>query len=314
MSIRRLSEWVRCPHCFHGLREIDDTGRTFGCDSGHRFDLNRRGYLTLLPPKRPAFTPDSVAMLDARDTALSSGVYAPIRDALVRALPDHVASLVDLGCGTGYYAGSVARECSSAEVLLADLSPDAVRRAIRSVPGAHGVVLDIWAPLPLRDASCDVLLNVFAPRNLGEFARILAPGGTLLSVVPTPRHLGEFRKSGHAIEVPDGKAERLAVDAATLFAVERREQVEYRAELDGTTASRTPRHGPVGASSRCADAALPLCHGQRRRTRSGPKRLTGADPDLGGPALHRSECSRGLNPQRARLGSAPVLCWSLPVD
>ena len=39
------------------------------------------------------------------------------------------------------------------------------------------------------DASCDVLLNVFAPHSDAEFHRVLRPGGVLLKAVPLERHL-----------------------------------------------------------------------------------------------------------------------------
>ena len=45
------------------------------------------------------------------------------------------------------------------------------------------------AHLPVADASCDLLLNVFAPHDAGEFARVLRPQGVLLRVIPLERHL-----------------------------------------------------------------------------------------------------------------------------
>ena len=62
-----------------------------------------------------------------------------------------------------YYAECLAEAQSGASLLLADRSPEAVRALLRAVPAATGVVLDIWRPLPLRDAVADVVLALFAP-------------------------------------------------------------------------------------------------------------------------------------------------------
>ncbi|MFR4973349.1 MAG: 50S rRNA methyltransferase, partial [Butyricicoccus pullicaecorum] len=43
--------------------------------------------------------------------------------------------------------------------------------------------------LPLADASVDLVLHLFAPMCAEEFARVLRPGGTLLTVTPGARHL-----------------------------------------------------------------------------------------------------------------------------
>jgi 23S rRNA (guanine745-N1)-methyltransferase len=49
------------------------------------------------------------------------------------------------------------------------------------------------------------MANVLAPRNPAEMLRVLAPGGTLIVVTPTERHLHEL----HLLRVHPGKRERL---------------------------------------------------------------------------------------------------------
>ncbi|WP_350349951.1 putative RNA methyltransferase [Agromyces sp. G08B096] len=233
------STWLRCPNCFQDLESV--SGRTYGCVDGHRFDQARGGYLTLLPPRAPRTVGDDRAMLEARAELLDSGAYTPIAEALQRAGRDLLGgdtevSLLDLGCGTGHYAGAVADAVPTRRMLLADRSPDAVRMSMRALAAraaVTGVVLDLWRPLPIRDASADVALDVFAPRNPPEYARVLRSGGLLLIVVPTERHLAELRASGDVLEIPAGK------DAAVLeqftphgFALAGREQVEYAMSAD----------------------------------------------------------------------------------
>jgi SAM-dependent methyltransferase len=149
-------------------------------------------------------------MLAARQDLLRSGLFSPIADAIITAssqgLSD-VASprIADLGCGTGYYAVRLAQAIPSASFFAADRSPIAVRMAARTIPNSTGVVLDLWRPLPLRDTTADLAINVFAPRNPAEFARVIRRGGTLVVVVPTTDHLMELRTRGDLLDVPGGK-------------------------------------------------------------------------------------------------------------
>jgi 23S rRNA (guanine745-N1)-methyltransferase len=55
-------------------------------------------------------------------------------------------------------------------------------------------VADLWTDWPLNDASIDVVLNIFAPRNFAETARVLRPGGWLTLVYPEANHLIELRR------------------------------------------------------------------------------------------------------------------------
>ncbi|KRC62627.1 hypothetical protein ASE14_02005 [Agromyces sp. Root81] len=250
------STWLRCPNCFHDLEPITD--RVLGCSLGHRFDLAKHGAVTLLPPKAPRTVGDDRHMLEARAGLLESGAYAPIVDALVASVRGSIARgdddapppigssadadvvgtqsdlrIADLGCGTGYYAHGLAAAVESGSVLLADRSPTAVRMAMRAVPGSTGVVLDLWRPLPLRDVSADVAINVFAPRNPPEFARIVRTGGLLLIVVPTADHFIELRRLGAALDVPEGKAELVTTQfSAVGFTPLQTTRVEYRLTTD----------------------------------------------------------------------------------
>ena len=66
------------------------------------------------------------------------------------------------------------------------MAKPAARRAARAHPRAAAVVCDVWRGLPIADGCADLVLDVFAPRNGAEFARVLRPGGTLVVVTPAP--------------------------------------------------------------------------------------------------------------------------------
>ena len=61
-------------------------GRTAGCPAGHRYDLARQGYLTLLGGAAPAGAGDTADMVAARAAFLDRGHYAPIVAALAEAV------------------------------------------------------------------------------------------------------------------------------------------------------------------------------------------------------------------------------------
>ena len=95
-------------------------------------------------------------------------------------------------CGEGYYTAQVLHTLQQQgrmpSVCGVDISRDALICAHRRAPELTLAVASI-AHLPVADASCDLLLNVFAPHDAGEFARVLRPRGVLLRVIPLERHL-----------------------------------------------------------------------------------------------------------------------------
>jgi 23S rRNA (guanine745-N1)-methyltransferase len=241
--MEQLAEWLRCPNCAEPL--LPTAALTLGCSAGHRFDVNKRGYVTLVN-SRNATVGDTAQMLTDRADLLRSGAYTPIVDALTQLLPSNAQSprVLDAGCGSGYYLGRILDQRPGAHALALDRSSAAVRMATRSRPNVVGLVADTWEPLPIRDGVCDVILNVFAPRNPAEFARVVAQDGSLLVVVPRSDHLSELRAATDMLAVPEGKATHVEQQLAGYFTRTGLLHVQYALALAHGQAELLRQMGP----------------------------------------------------------------------
>ncbi|WP_027342603.1 putative RNA methyltransferase [Hamadaea tsunoensis] len=203
---------LRCPLCADGLAATPGSLR---CPHGHSFDVARAGYAHLGVGRRlPAG--DTPEMVAARAGFLHH--YLPVRAAVADAVPGGAALVADAGAGTGFYLSGALDAAPDAAGLAMDVSKAALRRAARCHPRAAAVLTDLWGPLPLRDSAVDVLLNVFAPRNGPEYARILTPRGRLVVVTPLADHLSELRAAHGLLDVDPAKEERLATSLSAFQA------------------------------------------------------------------------------------------------
>ncbi len=142
--------------------------------------------------------------------------------------------MLDVGTGTGYYLGSLQTEwAGEGEFLGVDTSRPAIRLAARSYPKAFFVVASIRGRLPLESGSVDVLLDVFSPRNAAEFARLLAPGGCLITVIPGPEHLRQLRDAHHLLGIQENKEELVSSLFGDSFEEPLVTKLEYELVLSG---------------------------------------------------------------------------------
>lgn len=221
---------LACPHCTLPLARRDPTA--VGCAAGHRFDIARQGYLSLLGKGSRTDTGDSADMVQARVAFLGAAHYRPIADRIADLLT--AGPVLEVGAGTGYYLGIAldrlrVRGAGAAVGIALDASRYAARRAAVADPAIGSIVADAWSRLPLADGVVRTVLSVFAPRDPAEVARVLAPGGRLIVVTPEPDHLVEIRSTLGLLTVDAGKPERLA--AAFDGLLEPVERSEFRAEM-----------------------------------------------------------------------------------
>lgn len=192
--------------------ELALDGDVVRCATGHAFDVARQGYVNLLPGDARPLTADTAAMVAARAAFLAAGHYRPLAARLtaVVAATDAEGCVADVGAGTGYHLAAGLDAAPGRAGLALDASAPALRRAARAHPRIGAAVCDAWARLPVRDGAAAVVLNVFAPRDAAELARILAPDGALVIATATSRHLAELVGALGLVTVDPRKPERLA--------------------------------------------------------------------------------------------------------
>ncbi|GII62987.1 ubiquinone biosynthesis protein [Sphaerisporangium krabiense] len=234
---------LACPAC---RGDLSLHGTAVRCAGGHAFDVARQGYVSLLTGSAPPGTADTPAMVAARAEFLQAGHYTPLADR-VRALVGEVAApgpgiVLDAGAGTGYYLARALRPDDAGIAL--DVSKHALRRAARAHPRVAAVVADVWRALPVKDGRVEVVLDVFAPRNGPEFARVLRPGGTLVVVTPTSRHLAPLVETLGLLSVDEDKARRVGESLGSHFTEISREVLESRMLLDHRAVAAAAGMGP----------------------------------------------------------------------
>ncbi|MEA2141180.1 MAG: rRNA (guanine745-N1)-methyltransferase [Solirubrobacteraceae bacterium] len=178
-------------------------------------------------------------MVAAREAFLATGHYRQIAEEIAAAIAAGLAPrgggaplAVDLGAGTGYHLAALLRARPRWRGVALDASRPALRRAARAHPRIAAVACDVWQELPVQDASAELVVNVFAPRNGREIARVLAPGGALVVVTPAPSHLRELVDALGLLGVGADKQGRLHAALAPELESVRRRELELSMTLD----------------------------------------------------------------------------------
>ncbi len=252
---------LRCPVCARPLAPAPAGG--LDCAAGHHFDAARQGYVDLLagPPRHEG---DSAAMVAARAAFLAAGHFDFLAAALVEAATGVRDGdlIVDAGAGTGGYLARLLEAYPRCFGLALDVAKPALRRAARAHPRALAARADVWRGLPVADGAAGALLNVFAPRNGAEFARILRPDGALLVLVPAAGHLAELVGSLGLLRVDPAKQQRLEQSLGGHFAPVRARVLEQPLQLTHDEVGTLVGMGPSAwhqdaAQLAAAIAALP---------------------------------------------------------
>ncbi|VJG31596.1 23S_rRNA m1G745 methyltransferase [Streptococcus pneumoniae] len=182
-----------CPICQENLTLLETN---FKCCNRHSFDLAKFGYVNLAPQIKQSANYDKENFQN-RQQILEAGFYQAILDAVSDLLASSktTTTIWDIGCGEGFYSRKLQESHSEKTFYAFDISKDSVQIAAKSEPNwaVNWFVGDL-ARLPIKDASMDILLDIFSPANYGEFRRVLSKDGILIKVIPTENHLKEIRQ------------------------------------------------------------------------------------------------------------------------
>ncbi|CUU54227.1 23S rRNA (guanine745-N1)-methyltransferase [Parafrankia irregularis] len=253
------------------------------CAEGHSFDVERSGYLNLRTGRARRVVGDTAEMVRARADFLGRGHFAPLTTRLTQlarlthgtsparparaaraARPAGLAAgaagaaaglelALEIGAGTAHHLAAIVDDCPERLGLAADVSKFALRRAARAHPRIGAVAFDVADRWPLPDASVDVLLDVFAPRNLPQMRRLLRPGGALLLVTPGDDHLVELRDALGLVGIHPGKRDRLAAELAGHFDQPTSETLTFTLHLAADELVELALMGPSGHHTDAAE-------------------------------------------------------------
>src|SRR5690554_1311272 len=187
-----LSMHFICPLC---RQPLATTTQGVACSNRHNFDRAKEGYLNLLPvqQKNSREPGDAKAQLRARRDFLTAGYFAPLTDQLCRLIPQDTQTLLDIGCGEGYFTHALQQHLStSADVYGIDIAREGVKLAAKKYQGSYAVASSF--ALPLADQSMQVITRIYAPDCDAELQRVLAPQGRVIIVAPAARHLLGLRQ------------------------------------------------------------------------------------------------------------------------
>ena len=182
-----------CPICQENLTLLETS---FKCCNRHSFDLAKFGYVNLAPQIKQSANYDKENFQN-RQQILEAGFYQAILEAIsdLLASSKNAKTILDIGCGEGFYSRKLQKRHPDKTFYAFDISKDSVQIAAKSEPNwaVNWFVGDL-ARLPIKDASMDILLDIFSPANYGEFRRVLSKDGILIKVIPTENHLKEIRQ------------------------------------------------------------------------------------------------------------------------
>ena len=182
-----------CPICQENLTLVETSLK---CSNRHSFDLAKFGYVNLAPQIKQSANYDKENFQN-RQQILEDGFYQAILKGIsdILATKPSAKTILDIGCGEGFYSRKLQESHSDKTFYAFDISKDSVQIAAKSESNwaVNWFVGDL-ARLPIKDASMDILLDIFSPANYGEFRRVLSKDGILIKVVPTKNHLKEIRQ------------------------------------------------------------------------------------------------------------------------
>ena len=223
----------KCPSCKEALIKEN---KTYRCANNHTFDEAKEGYVNLLlaQHKKSKNPGDNDEMIKSRQAFLNQGYYHSLSSKIVEIIgnspKDFQQTVLDVGCGEGYYMSELVNADEKKELTLAgiDISKTAVKLSGKRKMNALLAVASAY-DLPFLDHDFNTIVSVFSPVSASEIERLLKrENGQIIMVGPAPEHLSGL--TAHIYdEVLPHKGNYSVLDDEKNFVLE--EQIEIKEEI-----------------------------------------------------------------------------------
>lgn len=228
----------KCPKCSLALRgEQGAQANSFQCANHHNFDRAREGHVNLLlaQNKNSKNPGDDLLMVKSRRAFLNAGYYSFLANQLALSIAKKVKnkgeSLLDLGCGEGYYLEQLQARLDAVLFAGVDISKHAIKLAAKRVRQIQFAVASNYE-LPFFDNTFDLALSIFSPVNPDQAQRVLKPGGYLIMVGPGPEHLRQLAQ--HIYQSTERQTNNFtAIESSLEFSLETTHSLAKQIQVSG---------------------------------------------------------------------------------
>lgn len=191
LKFSNVSGKFLCPICNKSMT-ISSNYKSLLCMNNHCYDLAKQGYVNFLSQKGN-YTEN---LFRYRKIIFEKGFYKPvvdrIKDIIDSYFIDKNITILDVGCGEGYYSDSIQKEYNNT-IFSFDISKDAINIASKRNKNVIWMISDL-NNIPIKNNSVDCILDILTPANYKEFCRVLKKKGYLIKVIPGNNYLFQLRK------------------------------------------------------------------------------------------------------------------------
>jgi 23S rRNA (guanine745-N1)-methyltransferase len=183
-----------CPVCGEQLNLHHNTWQ---CLNNHHYDKHKKGYVNLLLSnnKRSKSPGDDAKMIENRRRFLEAGHYQKLAEHISEQVNHYLkknATLLDAGCGEGYYTNLIAESNPDIQCYGLDISKPAIIAASKYKNINWCVASTTRAPFLANQF--DAVISVFSRIDQECFCRLLKKTGIVIIAAPDSDHLNALRE------------------------------------------------------------------------------------------------------------------------
>lgn len=186
-----------CPKCKEDLIQYYNY---YECPNHHLYDLSKNGYVNLLLnfDKNSLSPGDTKESLIARREFLNKGYYDCILEKIIYLISQYkkedTFSLLDIGCGEGYYTYNIKKHYLNSFIYGFDISKQGIALATKYTKKDVNWFVANSKNIPLKDKSLDFVLSMFTFVTPSEIERVLKNDGYIIQVCALDSHLREIKE------------------------------------------------------------------------------------------------------------------------